>query len=466
MKTNRKENSVKETTPGFQLHNTPIISSDEDLPYRRPLGADLPKGFYGTGNLFLTALAPRRLFSYWDIDIRRHPGGPTYLRVFQNDTYERDIEVAFEGGNYYFDVANSATNYRVEIGVLRGEEWISLGQSTSVFTPAESLSTETDFAVARVGIDEDLSRGDYRLAVLPVSVLQVLSPEAASLISSRASQADASLFSMLEEALGSGWFASWASASALSGEALSSWNKKLALQLESFLSSESGASWLLRFEALLAESSFLGSSALGVKTSASNLSSGGLSSGGLSSGGVLSGGLSSEGFIRGGESSEEFSLSSGIFALSSWLSGIVQTFSSAGLSSWQRAEQLSSFSFGESVSSGSLSSAWSGSHLASWASGEGSSLSSPAGGGSSHMFSGVGLSSFGNIYSARKASFAGRAASLEEDGTLHFFDVLPDEEFEIPVVATSSDFETRYATLKFKARGARGKILQAEGTRA
>jgi hypothetical protein len=46
--------------------------------------------------IYLVAQDPHWLFTYWDIDISRHPGGPCFLRVEDaSGALEQEIEVPF-----------------------------------------------------------------------------------------------------------------------------------------------------------------------------------------------------------------------------------------------------------------------------------------------------------------------------------------------------------------------------------
>jgi len=75
---------------------------------------------YGEEVMFLVAQDPHWLFTYWDIDISRHPGGPCILRVEEvSGVLEQEIEVSFETRNWYIPVKKAGGSYAVEIGFHR-----------------------------------------------------------------------------------------------------------------------------------------------------------------------------------------------------------------------------------------------------------------------------------------------------------------------------------------------------------
>ncbi|MFM8885881.1 MAG: hypothetical protein ACKOKC_05660, partial [Chthoniobacterales bacterium] len=155
-------------------------------------------------------------------------------------------------------------------------------------------------------------------------------------------------------------------------------------------------------------------------------------------------------------SSPEASLFSGGFAPSSW----------GGAASWAEAPGGFSSGFlalmglvGASWSNASWSgavSSWSSAAMSSWGA-EGSWLSSwrsaPRG-----FFMNVNAEVifYGGTHPDAKVTIDGKPVGLRPDGTFRYHFVLPDGEFEIPIVATSPDgVETRRAVLKFERTTAR-----------
>ncbi len=106
---------------------------------------------YGGNSIFLVAQDPRWLFTYWDIDISRHPGGPCHLRVESGgSTIEQEIEVSFETRNWYIPVNSSGESYTVEIGFYRSKQWNVIGRSSPVVTPRNRISESTQFDFATI----------------------------------------------------------------------------------------------------------------------------------------------------------------------------------------------------------------------------------------------------------------------------------------------------------------------------
>jgi len=123
--------------------NVPNSPSDllEDL-------GSLPRS-YGEEMVFLVAQDPNWLFTYWDIDISRHPGGPCFLRV--EDTagiLEAEIEVSFETRNWYIPVKKAGGSYSVEIGYHRHGKWNPISRSPIATTPQDRFSESTAFEFA------------------------------------------------------------------------------------------------------------------------------------------------------------------------------------------------------------------------------------------------------------------------------------------------------------------------------
>jgi hypothetical protein len=108
----------------------------------------LPRS-YGEEVIFLVAQDPHWLFTYWDIDISRHPGGPCILRVEEaSGVLEQEIEVSFETRNWYIPVKNAGGSYAVEIGFHRHGKWNPISRSPIATTPRDKFSESTAFDFA------------------------------------------------------------------------------------------------------------------------------------------------------------------------------------------------------------------------------------------------------------------------------------------------------------------------------
>ena len=141
------EEETENLTPaGFRNRGTNGVNRSSTID---SLG-ELPRT-YGQDIVFLVAQEPRRLFAYWDIDISRHPGGQTFLRVYDSeDRVESETEVTFEVRNWYVPVQTSGARYMVEIGYYRRSVWNLLASSRIVESPRDSLSDSYDFSYATI----------------------------------------------------------------------------------------------------------------------------------------------------------------------------------------------------------------------------------------------------------------------------------------------------------------------------
>ena len=141
------EEETENLTPaGFRNRGTNGVNRSSTID---SLG-ELPRT-YGQDIVFLVAQEPRRLFAYWDIDISRHPGGQTFLRVYDSeDRVESETEVTFEVRNWYVPVQTSGARYMVEIGYYRRSVWNPLASSRIVESPRDSLSDSYDFSYATI----------------------------------------------------------------------------------------------------------------------------------------------------------------------------------------------------------------------------------------------------------------------------------------------------------------------------
>jgi len=106
---------------------------------------------YGEEVMFLVAQDPHWLFTYWDIDISRHPGGPCILRVEEvSGVLEQEIEVSFETRNWYIPVKKAGGSYAVEIGFHRYGKWNPISRSPIATTPRDKFSESAAFDFATV----------------------------------------------------------------------------------------------------------------------------------------------------------------------------------------------------------------------------------------------------------------------------------------------------------------------------
>lgn len=139
----RKHSTVEAPDHGGTAETAPagksVAAASED-PLEN-LG-DLPFS-YGSDKIFLIAQDPHWLFTYWDFDIARHPGGPAFLRYGSPaGEIEGELEVSFETRNWYIPVQHAGAQYIVELGYYRDGQWKSIGRSACVQTPPQHLQGE------------------------------------------------------------------------------------------------------------------------------------------------------------------------------------------------------------------------------------------------------------------------------------------------------------------------------------
>jgi len=455
---------------------------------------DLPRS-YGAETIFLVAQEPHWLFTYWDIDIARHPGGKCFLKVACGESAESEIEVPFETRNWYIPVKEAGADYTVEIGYYRGTQWHPIACSVTVRTPRDSMSGSDQFDYATIPLHlsfQKLMENIHTTMRDGETLIQALGRL----------QKDGKLFAVdsvaglsispdervvLEALLGREFLEEVRGLSLSSEELSSRITQRLTERLHSAGSSELLASspWGPEEASLF--------SALSSITGASSWSPAALSS--WAAAALTSWAAAAQSSLGGAETSWSAGAQSswGAAALSSWLQAARSSFAESGVSSWN-AGALSSWlqaarsSFAESGETSwnaaalsswlqAATSSWAGANLSSWSQAALSSWSEAAvsswghaetssWGGSEntggfanrgfHMHVNAEVIFYGGTHPDAKVTIDGKPMALAPDGSFRFHFVFPDGNYEIPIVATSPDgLETRSATLKFERATAR-----------
>ncbi len=510
---NEGENKKKSSS---RLPEAPVIpvaeaktDSTPSYPSGKPVDldqlGDLPQS-YGADTIFLVAQEPHWLFTYWDIDISRHPGGKTFLRVYEGEkTVEAEIEVPFETRNWYIPVKQAGSRYTVEIGYNRGSVWNVIARSHTIETPPDHLSESDQFDYATIPLHLSFQK-------LMESIQQAMQSGETLITALSRLQKEGQLFAfgseslpgisleqriVLEAVLGSNFLEELASGG-LSSQEFESKVRKL---LEEKLSSQGPISSFSQEQWRAAESSLF--SALGALSSGevtswgpaelsswtsavlSSWAAAGLSSAGFSGESLGSWAKAAESswgpsalssWLKGAESSwAQAAISSWLqgaqsswaqAALSSWLKGAESSWAQAAISSWLQGAQsswaqaaLSSWSQGaqSSWAQAALSS-WSQASVTSW-----SQASITSWSGASEWVSSFGVARnffmhvnaevifYGGTDPRAKVTIDGKPITLNPDGSFRYHFIFPDGVYEIPIVAVSPDgVESRSAILRFQ----------------
>ncbi len=121
-------------------------------------GGHLPEA-YGTGKVLLLAREPHWLYSHWDLTREQQRGYNArsvhhhlVLRVHaEADSGQPEVEqhVHADSRSWFIHVNGAATRYVAELGFYQGEEeWVSIGSSSAVTTPADAASEDRNVRYA------------------------------------------------------------------------------------------------------------------------------------------------------------------------------------------------------------------------------------------------------------------------------------------------------------------------------
>ena len=496
----RKNEGETKKKPGFKLREAPVVpaaagktDSTQSPPSGSPVDLDqlgeLPQS-YGSDTIFLIAQEPHWLFTYWDIDISRHPGGKTFLRVYEGEkTVEAEIEVPFETRNWYIPVKRAGAKYTVEIGYNRGSVWNVIARSYTIETPTDHLSDSDQFNYATIplhlsfqklmeGIQQAMQSGETL-----ITALSRIQKEGKLFAFGSDALPGVSLEQriVLEALLGSNFLEELASGG-LSSQELEARVRK---HLEEKLSSQGPISSFSPQQWGAAESSLFG--AFGALSSGevaswgpaelSSWASAVLSSwaaAGQSSAGWSGESLSS--WAQAAESSWGMSTLSSWFkgaesswaqaAISSWLKGAESSWAQVAISSWLQGAQSSWAQAAISSWLQGAQSSWEQAALSSWSQASVTSWSQAAvtsWSGASEWVSSFGLARnfymhvnaevifYGGTDPRAKVTVDGKPITLNPDGSFRYHFIFPDGAYEIPVVAISPDgVESRSAILRFQ----------------
>ncbi len=486
------KNSTNSSTtgPAISLRSTPEDATARPEEISTGSGdfdnlGELPRS-YGDNTIFLIAQEPHWLFCYWDLDISTHPGGPAHLRYSRMPgEREGEIEVPFETRNWYIPVSHADSEYYVEIGYYRGDQWTSIARSVTVRTPAEGMSQSDDFAFATVpfhlsfqrlvdnlenafqsgeDVVETVARmqknGDFSAfgvpdsgdlsAINPLALLAALAgPEFLAEISSSSLSSEelhSRVQTHLAERLSSEAGASFSGGSGETFSAPGLNSGSFASELLATFSSwspEEVSSWLQAAAQSWTNAAGGGGSSLESLSSGTEWSSFGAPTSwtkeGLTSwlAGIESSGSTLSSWLQAAESS-------GFPAtLSSWLQGVHSSFSEATTSSWSQGGSSSWDSGADSSWGSSETSSWGGSDVL-------SSFSSPVSGRDFHLNVNAEVIFYGGTDPQATVAIDGKPVELSPEGTFRYHFVFPNDAYEIPIVATSPDgVESRSAVLSF-----------------
>ncbi len=414
---------------------------------------ELPRS-YGSDTIFLVAQEPHWLFTYWDIDISRHPGGQSFLRVYEGDEHlESEIEVPFETRNWYIPVKVAGSAYTVEIGYYRSSTWNVIARSVPIQTPPDRLSNSSQFDYATIPLHLSFQK-------LMENIQTTLNSGETLIQALSRLQKDGKLFpigtnalpnlshdelAVLEALLGKGLLEELSSGG-LSSEQIEA---RIRTYLDEKLSSGGGSELAATTKWGAAESSLF--SALNA-----------LSSAGMSSWGAAALSSWAAAALTSWAAAAQASSSWGTEATGSWSTAAQSSWGASTLSSWLQAAQSSWLQAAQtSWSQAALSSetlagvtSWSQAAITSWggASGGGSEwLSSFGQGRKFFMHVNAEVIFYGGTDPKAKVTIDGKPITLNPDGTFRYHFIFPDGTYEIPIVATSPDgVETRSAVLRFE----------------
>jgi len=481
----RKSKSSETEDKGFTLRNVP----DETVEETATSGGTSPRDYhdlgelprsYGEEILFLVAQEPHRLFTYWDIDISKHPGGPCYLRACTaNDEVESEITVSFETRNWYLPVKHAGTEYYVELGYYRAGQWQSIARSEPTTTPPEGVSASEAFDFATLPFHLSFQRLIDNLQAARESGDDLLAAVAAM---QRAGDFEAfgalglpSLLTedqklLLQTLLGSDFLEQLTSGALSSADI----EKSIRGYLAEKLSSAGASEFLAEFHKAVSSTSSLFSGVTLVPSS-EMLTSWGITELSSWATSAITSWMSMASWMLAGETSwgAESSWTFPSVAAGSWMQTENFSWSAAGGSSWGAETSAALAALGSLTSwMQKIQSSWAGAALSSWSSGEVSSwfsaenLASWSGASESvssfssqrgfYMHVNAEVIFYGGTDPKAKVTIGGKPIALNPDGTFRYHFVFPDGDFEIPIVATSPDgVETRSATLKFVRNSAR-----------
>jgi hypothetical protein len=436
---------------GFQLRKTAPSEEAEARAIGTPLpepGADLDQlgdlpHTYGTDTIFLVAQEPHWLFTYWDIDIGRHPGGQTFLRVYVGeDSIEAEIEVPFETRNWYIPVKVAGASYTVEIGYYRGSAWNTIARSVTTQTPPDRISDSESFDYATIPLHLSFQKlmENIQTAIKSgetlIQALARLQKDGKLMAFGQGVSADFSTDQrvVLEALLGKELLENLSSGALISEEI----ETRIRQHLEEKLSSGNASELLAKGQWGAEESSLF--SALGALSSAGGAGSswGAAALSSWAAAALTSWAAAAQGASSWGAeslSSWPAQASWSAAALSSWLQAAQSSWSQAALSSWNQAAVTS----------------WSQATLSSWSGG--SETLSSFGQQQREFFMNVNAEVifYGGTDPRAKVTIDGKPITLNPDGTFRYHFIFPNGAYEIPIVAVSPDgVETRSAVLRFQ----------------
>jgi hypothetical protein len=390
----RKNGGGTKKKPGFKLRETPAAQSAKETPDSPPpppaappvdidqLG-ELPQS-YGSDTIFLIAQEPHWLFTYWDIDISRHPGGKTFLRVYQDEkTIEAEIEVPFETRNWYIPVKRAGAKYTVEIGYHRGTVWNVIARSYTIETPTDRLSESDQFKYATIPLHLSFQKLMERIqdaiksGETMMSALSRLQMEGKLFGSTQAPAVPLEQRLVLEALFGSNFLEEMASGGLSSKEI----EERVRKHLEERITSQGAISSFSREEWSAIESSLfsaLGAMSSGAVTSWSPQELSSWAAAVLSSwaaAGQSSAGWSGESLSSWSETAQS---SWGAGALSSWLRSAESSWAQAAISSWLQGAESSGAQAAISSWFQGAESSWAQAAISSWFQGAESSWAQAA----------------------------------------------------------------------------------------
>lgn len=433
---------IRPHQPSDKTGSRPVGSSKDSGIDLDQLG-DLPYS-YGTDTLFLVAQEPHWLFTYWDIDISRHPGGPTFLRVREgDDTLESEIEVPFETRNWYIPVKTAGACYTVEIGYHRGATWHCIARSAPVQTPADRLSDSESFACATLPLHLSFQKlmDNIQTAVQSGETLLLalarLQKEGNLTAFGGGAGPDfsADQRAVLEVLLGRELLDHLSSATGPTEEI----EKRIRERLQEKLGSGAASELLAAGAWSTGESSLF--SALSALSSGGAWNSATLSSWAAALTSWVTAAQAASSWNAGAESAAFAHSRWGAEALSSWLQAAAGSWLQAAQTSWSQAA-LSSWNQAALTS-------WTQAATSSWAGGSASAFGPQERAFFLHVNAEVIF--YGGTDPRARVTIDGKPIPLNADGSFRYHCIFPDGKSEIPIVATSPDgVETRSAVLRFE----------------